>query len=169
MTEPNPSPESQTLAFLRIWTESFAKLGQAAFAFSPDAVPPEMLRQIRAGIFQALAHSWDEYLRSPQFLESMKETMESGMAMRTFTTEFLSNARRQMGGAGLEEVDGVILAIRELERRVLERLNALGDELAGISRRLTALETALGGIAPRSRRAKDHARRRKAPRKESDG
>ena len=63
----------QWAAFQKIWTDTFTRMMQLGFTFSPESAPPEFLRQIRSGIFQALTQSWDEFLRSPQFLEGMKQ------------------------------------------------------------------------------------------------
>src|SRR5262245_3038934 len=69
----------QAAAFQKIWMESMSKLMQTAFTMTPNSPPPEVLRQIRGGIFQALAQSWEEFMRSPQFLEGMKQWMDSAI------------------------------------------------------------------------------------------
>jgi len=106
MNEQNPDLTGQSLDFLKIWTDSFAKLSKAAFTFSPDALPPEMLRQLRSGMFQALAQSWDEFLRSPQFMDGMKQMMENAVAFRKLSTEFLTKAHQELGGVTPEDVEG---------------------------------------------------------------
>ena len=64
-------------AFQKIWVDTMSRMMKAAFTVTPDSVPPEILRQIRSAIFQALTESWNEFLRSPQFQEGMKQTVES--------------------------------------------------------------------------------------------
>ncbi len=140
MNEQDPKVESQTQAFFKIWADSMAKLTQAAFTFSPDAVPPEMLRQVRSGMFQALAQSWDEFLRSPQFMEGMKQMMENALAFRKLSTEFLTKAQQELGGVTIEDVEGVVGAVRHLESRLLERLEEVSQQLNDVKRRLEALE-----------------------------
>src|SRR5437764_226183 len=132
--------ESQTLAFLKICTESFAKIGKAAFTFSPDAVPPEMLRQVRSGMFQALAQSWDEFLRSPQFMEGMKQMMDNAVAFRKLSSEFLTTAHQELGGVTSEDVEGLVGVVRHMESRLAERMEALSSQMAELNRRLSELE-----------------------------
>jgi hypothetical protein len=141
MNEQETNLEGQALAFLRLWTESFSKLGQAAFSFSPDSAPPEMLRQVRAGMFQALAQSWDEFMRSPQFLESLKQMMDNAVAFRKISADFLTKARHELGGVAQEDLAGVLLSVRQSETRILDRLEALSNQVADLSRRLDQLES----------------------------
>jgi hypothetical protein len=143
MNEQNQQTENQTAAFLRLWTDSFAKLGQAAFSFSPDAVPPELLRQVRTGMFQALAQSWDEFLHSPQFMEGMKQMMDNAVALRKLSTEFLTKARHELGGVAQEDVDGLVVAVHHLETQVLGRVDGLTNQIAEMNRRLESIEKSL--------------------------
>jgi hypothetical protein len=165
MSEQEPKLESQ-LAFFKIWAECMAKLAQSAFSFSPDAVPPEMLRQMRAGMLRALAQSWDEFLRSPQFMEGMKQMMENALAFRKLSTEFLTKAQQELGGVTVEDVDGLVGAVRNLEARVLERLGVLSQQIEEIKRRLDVLEgnearpRASSLSTPQGRQRQSRAKRR---------
>src|SRR5437588_4353647 len=98
---------------------------QAAYTVSPNSAPPEVLKQMRSGIFQALAASWDEFLRSPQFLEGMKQWMESAINFRKLSNDFLSRARNEIQAPSRNDIDTVLLAVRHLETRVLARLEEL--------------------------------------------
>ena len=48
--EPNAE---QAAAFQKMWLDTISRLMQAAFTGAPNSPPPEMVRQIRSGIFQA--------------------------------------------------------------------------------------------------------------------
>ena len=69
----SPRGTDQVQALLKLWTDSFVKFSQAAFAFSPEATPPESLKQIRSALLQSMTQAWDEYLRSPLFLQSSRQ------------------------------------------------------------------------------------------------
>jgi hypothetical protein len=128
----NDSNESKTDAaadFLKSWTESFSRILQSACNFAPDTMPPEMMRQIRTGIFQALAKSWEEFMRSPQFLEGMKQMMDNAIAFRQMTGEFFAKARHETQGVNREDVDGVLLAVREMEARLTRRVEELASQI----------------------------------------
>lgn len=119
----------QWAAFQKIWTDTFAKMMQLGFSYSPEAAPPEFLRQIRSGIFQALSQSWDQFLRSPQFMESTKQWMEQAVAFRKMTNDFFAKARHETQGTARRDVDGVLLALQKLEARILDRIDDLAEEV----------------------------------------
>src|ERR1039458_1604607 len=85
-TDSNSRPD-QSGAFARLWSDSCGRLVQAAMNYGPETAPPELLRQIRSGLMQALAQSWEEFSRSPQFLEAMKQMMEQAIAFQKFTAD----------------------------------------------------------------------------------
>ena len=71
MSDGKDTPWEQAAAFQKIWSETFSNMTQGAFQFSPDSAPPEFMRQMRSSMFQALGKTWEEFMRSPEFLSSM--------------------------------------------------------------------------------------------------
>jgi hypothetical protein len=142
MNEQNPA-ECQSAAFLKLWTESFAKLGQAAFSFSPESVPPELLRQVRAGMFQALAQSWEEFLRSPQFMAAAKQMMDNAVALRKLSSDFFTKAHHELAGVAQEDFDGQVAAVHHLETKITSRLDGVTNQIIETNRRLDAIEKSL--------------------------
>jgi hypothetical protein len=128
MTEPFEKAGQDAAAFQKLCLDSFSKALQAAFAFTPGAAPPEILRDIRTGIFKALAESWDEFLRSPQFLDTMRQWMDNAIVFRKVTDEFLGRARNELQAPSRNDLDNVILAVRHMEKRLLDRLDELAAE-----------------------------------------
>lgn len=133
MSDNSEKTEPQAAAFQKIWMESMSKLMQTAFAFGPDSAPPEALRQIRNGIFQALAGSWEEFMRSPQFLDGMKQWMENAVTFRKMTNDFLAKARNEMQAPSREDIDTIMLAVRHLEKRLLDRVEDLSAQVHDLS------------------------------------
>ena len=131
MSTTTESFSEQSAAFQKIWTESFTKLMQAASSFGPNSAPPELLREIRSGILTALSKSWDEFLRSPQFQDSMKQWMDQAIAFRKTTQDVLSRARREMQAPTSNDIDAIMLSVRHMETRILSRLEALEQQVAG--------------------------------------
>lgn len=119
-------------AFQKIWTESMSKMMQTAFAAGGNSPPPEMLRLVRSAIFESLAQSWEEFMRSPQFLDGMKQWMESAVTFRKMTNDFMSRVRNEMQAPSRDDTDSVMLAVRHLERRILDRLDGLSAEVGAL-------------------------------------
>ena len=134
----------QAAAFQKLWVDSASKIVQAAFTITPNSPPPEIMRQIRAGIFQALASSWEEFMRSPQFLKSMKQWMDNAISFRKMTNDFMAKVRNEMQAASKDDIDQIMLSIRHLEKRLLDRI----DQLAG-GLDFDHLRAPIGHLAPR--------------------
>jgi hypothetical protein len=117
-------------AFQKIWFESMSKLMQAAFTFQPNSTPPEVVRQIRDGILKALGESWNEFLRSPQFQQNMKQWMDNAMAFRQMSNDFMAKVRKEMQAPSRQDIEAIQLNLRHLETRILDRLEALEKQVA---------------------------------------
>ena len=139
----------QWAAFQRIWTDTFTKMMQLGFT-SPDAAPPEFLRQMRAGIFQALSQSWDEFMRSPQFLESMRQWMENAIAFQKMSNDFLTKARHETQAPAREDIDATMQAVHHMETRVLDRMEELAQQVEALTARVDKVS---GGRRARTERA----------------
>jgi hypothetical protein len=141
MSDPTENAFQQAASFQKIWMETFTKMAQTGLSFSPDATPPEFMRQMRSGVFRALSQSWEEYMRSPQFLEPMKTMMDNAITFRKMSSDFLTEAHHSFQGTARADIDSLMLAIRHLETRVLDRVEEL-------STRLDEFEKKLDGAGP---------------------
>jgi hypothetical protein len=144
-------------AFQKKCLESFAKSFQAAFKFSPDSAPPEIMREVRAGIFQALTESWDQFMRSPQFLESLRQWMDNAVTFRTMTNQFLGRLRNEVQAPSRNDIDTVMLAVRHMEKRLLDRL----DEVSAQILKANGTSPARPPSAPGAKRSGSKAQRRR--------
>jgi hypothetical protein len=129
----------QWSAYQKIWAETFTKMMQLGVNPSLDSAPPDFLRQIRGGIFQALAQSWDQFLRSPQFLETLRQWMDQAVAYRKMTNEFLHQVHQQTLTPSREDTDAVLQAVRQLEVRLRERLEEISSRVTELQRRIERL------------------------------
>jgi hypothetical protein len=125
----------QAAAFQKIWMESMSKIMQTAFTFGSDSPPPDVLRQIRSGIFQALAQSWEEFMRSPQFTESMKQWMDTAINFRKMSNDFMAKVRNEMQAPSRDDIDTVMLTVRHMEKRLLDRMEDLSSRIAELNNR----------------------------------
>jgi hypothetical protein len=165
MNESTGTKADPTSEFLKHWAESFARILQTACAFTPETLPPEMLRQIRASLFEGIGKAWDEYMRSPQFLESMKQLTDQAIAFRRMTNDLLVKARHETQGVAREDVDHVMVAIHHLEARVLNRMDDLAERVGAIETRLNGKLS--GERAQPAATAAPRATAHKAPAKRS--
>jgi len=141
--------------------ESFSKMMQAGFSFGPNSPPPELLRQMRSGIFEALAKTWEDFMRSPQFLEGMKQWMDGAIAFRKMTNDFMAKVRNEMQSPSRDDMDHIMIAVRHMEKRLLDRIeelavrvNDLNALLANGQSRQQSERPITGGKPARSGRTK---------------
>jgi uncharacterized protein (DUF2267 family) len=129
MSEPFEKAGQDAAAFQKLCLENFTKAMEVVFKFTPDTAPPDALRQMRAGVFEALARSWDEYMRSPQFLDAMRQWMDNAVAFRKISNEFLGRVRNEVQAPSSSDIDTVMLAVRHMEKRFLDRLDEMSTHL----------------------------------------
>jgi hypothetical protein len=126
----------QAAAFQKIWMDSMSKIMQTAFTFGNNSPPPDVVKEIRSGIFQALAQSWEEFMRSPQFLESMKQWMDTAINFRKMTNDFMAKVRNEIQAPSRDDIDTVMLTVRHMEKRLLDRVEELVLRIEQLDSRL---------------------------------
>lgn len=118
-----------TAAFQRMWVETASRLSQAAFTVQPGSTPPDSLRQVRTGIFQALSESWDAFMRSEQFQEGMRQWMDQTVRWRKASNDVMVRVRKEMQAPSREDIDSIMLTVRHMEQRLLTRLDELSARI----------------------------------------
>ena len=76
-------------------------------------------------------------MRSPQFLEGMKQCMENAVAFRKMTNEVMGRMRNEMQAPSRNDVDTIMLSVRHLEQRILARLDELSQQIDGRKKEAT--------------------------------
>lgn len=160
MSDGKDTPWEQAAAFQKIWSETFSKMTQGAFQFSPDSAPPEFMRQMRSSMFQALGKTWEEFMRSPEFLSTMKQTMDSAIAFKKMTNEFLVKAHDEMQGTSKEDLRALLAAVGRMEANVHARLDRLEERLDEMNAKPSATKVKSAGKA--AARPKKAVARKKA-------
>lgn len=128
----------QGAAFQKIWLESISRLMQVAFTASPNSTPPEFIREVRDGTLKALGESWNEFLRSPQFQQSMKQWMDNAIAFRQMSNDFMSRVRQELQAPSCEDIEAIQLNMRHLEARLLDRLETLSKQIEELKQSIGA-------------------------------
>ena len=154
--------------FTKMWTDMGSKLMDAGMASPPGMPTPDGARQMRTAFFRAWADYCDELMRSPEFLETMKQSMAGAVEFRRQLNESLGKMHHEFQGTSRQDVDHLMQSMAHVERRVLNAVEGLSDQLEEVNARLDALEGAAGTGAARKRPApkkKAAAKKRVAPKK----
>jgi hypothetical protein len=130
----------QVAAFQKLWMDSFANMGSVWSQFSPGSPPIDEVRKIRGGMLQVLAETWDEYMRTPQFMEMMKASLNGALDLKRLARDGMNRMHEQFENPAKEDIDGVLLAIRHVERRLLERLEGLDGRVANLNEKIDKVD-----------------------------
>ena len=124
-----------------LWLEMMTKMMAAAVSMDPTQPPPVAARHLSDISLAAMGQQADKYMRSPQFLAMVKESLDAQIAFRKQLNDFFTDAHHSVKGVAQQDVDALSQSIRQLERRVLNRIESVCDRLEQVSRRLEALES----------------------------
>ena len=123
-----------------LWMEYMTKMATAGMAVRPDAAPTDAARSVRDASFAGMAQQADKFMRTPEFLAMMKESLDASINFRKQLNDLFTQARHSVQGVATQDVDGLTVAVRRLETRVLGRIEELCDRLDAVSTRLEAIE-----------------------------
>jgi len=130
----------QVAAFQKLWTDSFANMASVWSQFSPASPPSDEMRKMRGGMLKVLAETWDEYMRTPQFMEMMKGSLNGALDLKRMARDGMNRVHEQFETPSKEDIDGVLLAIRHVERRLLDRLQGLDDRVANLDEKIDKVD-----------------------------
>ncbi|MBV8176467.1 MAG: hypothetical protein JO151_18145 [Verrucomicrobia bacterium] len=119
----------QVTAFQKLWTDSLANMASVWSQFSPGSPPTDEMRKMRGGMLKVLAETWDEYMRTPQFMEIMKASLNGMLDLKGMARDGMNRVHEQFENPSKNDIDDVLLAIRHVERRLLDRLEGLDDRV----------------------------------------
>ena len=131
---------NQVAAFQKLWTDSIANMTSVWSQFSPSSPPADEMRKMRGGMLKVLAETWDENMRTPQFMEMMKGSLNGALDLKRMAREGMNRVHEQFEIPSKEDIDGVLLAIRHVEGRLLDRLGGLDDRVANLDEKIDQVD-----------------------------
>ncbi len=97
MSNTNGGPFDASQPVWQLWWDFLSKSAAAGLSFPPGGAVPDGARSARAGLFQAWADGWQQFMRSPEFLEGMAKAQAAGLQARQQLLDLLGqrNTRRR--------------------------------------------------------------------------
>ena len=130
----------QVAAFQKLWLDSFANMTSVWSEFSPSSPPADELRKMRGGMLKVLAETWDEYMRTPQFMELMKASLNGALDLKRMARDGINRVHEQFENPSKEDIDDLLLAVRHVERRLLDRLEGLDNRVANLDEKIDRVD-----------------------------
>ena len=134
----------------QFWLEIFSKMGSTFTGAKPGAPPPEAARQIRGAVFKAMTEQLDQFMRSEGFLQGVKSTLDQTMDFQEQYKTAMTQFRHATEGVAAQDINAIMTNLRQLESRVLDRLEDLQAQMTAISQRLDSQDGTGAGKRPAS-------------------
>ncbi len=151
-----PNPADQ---FSQFWFDMMSKMGAGAFTPPRTSSPTDdMMKQMRQAFFDSWAKYCEEFMRSEQFLSMMKKSMDGALAFRTQLNEFMTKALHEKQMPARSDTDSILLVLRSLEERVLDRIEKLSDRVGNLETRTSPANETPNAVNDSKRRPKEPAR-----------
>jgi chromosome segregation ATPase len=130
----------QVASFQKLWADSFVNMAGVWSQFSPGSPPPDEMRKMRGGMLKVLAETWDEYMRTPQFMEMMKASLNGALDLKRMARDGMNRVHEQFETPSKEDIDGVLLAIRHVEGRLLDRVEGVDDRVLNLAEKIDKID-----------------------------
>lgn len=132
-TEPNSSaaadPAAMMAAFWTQWLEQSSRGTQALLEVMRAAGDPQ---QLQRRWLDAVARSLDEFMRTPVFMELLKNNLKAVTDLKSLQDQAVQDAARQFGLPLAVDITGLFERLRSTEQTILDRLKAIEDRLKAI-------------------------------------
>lgn len=151
--------------FMKMWTDFAGKMSAAGTSFSPESTPPDAARQMRSAFFDAWTDYCKEYMRSPEFLDSMKKGMDGAIEFRRQMNQSLGQMHHDLGGSSRQDVDQLMMALSHIEKRFVDNLERVGDRLGAMEKKISSLEKKKSKTKAKKAKPKKPAKKAKKKKK----
>jgi hypothetical protein len=128
-----------------LWTDTWSKMWGAGMAQAGDGGGPDAFRQVRSAMLSAWGDYFNRFMRSPEFLEALKQMMDVNVACRRKANDLLGQMQDNLQMASRQDVDQMMRTMRHLEHRLMDGIERISCEQERLGQRLEALEKAQHG------------------------
>ena len=135
----------------QLWLEMFSNIGSMFTAVQPGSPPNDAARQMRTAAFKQMTEQTEQFMRSEQFLQALKQGMDRTLEAQQQYQAFMTNLRHVTEGVAAQDVHAVMAAMRQTESRVLDRLEEVSSQINRLSKRLDRYEKGSEEIDPTAR------------------
>lgn len=116
-------------AYSKMWMDFTTRMMMAGMNVNPKAPPQKMAEEFRKGVLGVVAEYSEAVMRSPQFLEMMKQSMDGVLAARKQFDEAMTSIRHDTQGTSRQDIDSLMMTIRHMGTRLSDRLDQLEERL----------------------------------------
>jgi hypothetical protein len=129
-------------AFWTQWLEQSSRGPQALLEMMKSGGDPQQVvgamqsavdpKQVHQNWLDAVARSIDDFMRSPAFLEIMKQNLKSVTDVKGLQNQVVQGTARELGMPLAGDITGLFERLQSTEQTILNRLRAIEDRLEAI-------------------------------------
>jgi hypothetical protein len=127
--DPTVDPASMMASFWTQWLEQSSRGTQAMLEVMNVAGDPQ---QIQARWLEAVSRSLDDFMRTPAFLEILKNNLKAVTDLKGMQNQIVEDAARQFGIPMTGDITGLFERLHSTEHTIVSRLQAIEDRLKAI-------------------------------------
>jgi hypothetical protein len=129
-SNPNPSavadPAAAISSFWAQWLEQSSQGTQAMMEAMQTSFDPQ---QIQRRWLDAMSRSFDDFMRTPAFMELMKNNLKAVTDLKGMQNQMIEDTARQFGIPLVGDIAGLFERLQSTEQTILNRLEAIEDRL----------------------------------------
>src|SRR5690242_1979473 len=120
MADFSSNPFDAGLSFMRMWSDLASKMMTAGMPFSPESTPPEAARDYRDAMLKYWGDFWQQFLRSPAFLDMMRQSLDASVQARKQFNDYFGQMHHDFQGVSRQDIDQLMRALRHVEQRSVD-------------------------------------------------
>jgi hypothetical protein len=122
-------PASMVAAFWAQWLEQSTRGTQALLEIMQGVGGPEQIKERQDRLLETAAESVDSFLRTPTFMELMRQQLKAITDLKTMQDQVVKGAARHLGMPLADDIFGLFERLHSTEQTILNRLQAIEDRL----------------------------------------
>ncbi len=127
-------------AWMRMWSDCASTMMGTQPQFAPFGTPQEAARQTQSAALKAFSNYCEQFMRSPDFLQMLKQSLAGSIQFRKQLNDLLGQIRHEFQGTSRQDIDQLMLGMRHLEQRVVGGIERVAQRLGELHARLDAIE-----------------------------
>jgi len=141
-SQPKPGaaadPASMVASFWAQWLEQSTRGTQALLEITQGMGDPQQTHERQQRWLETAAESFDSFLRTPPFMELMRQQLKAITDLKTMQDQMVKGAARHLGMPLADDVFGLFERLHSTEQTIIDRLQAIEERLQAIEERITA-------------------------------
>lgn len=122
--------------YVDLWSDYLKQSGNQSRALFEGLQAMGDPQKLQQRMFESLAESFDRFMRSPAFLETMRQNLKVMTDLKKFQDQAIEDAARHVGVPLASDVHGLFERLNSIEQIILNRLQSLESRLDGLESKL---------------------------------